>query len=349
MKIDFQDYVHFPSFFSHRQPEADIGANILDAVGETPLVRVNRMFADFPGVKVLAKLDFLNPGGSMKDRVAAKMIERAEAEGRIKPGDTLVEPTSGNTGLGLAQAAAAKGYKLIITMPMKMSEEKRRLLRAYGAELILTPTELSWDHPDNYIEVAKRLARERPNTHLLNQYENPGNPDAHYEATGPEIWRQAGGRIDYFVSGMGTGGTITGVARYLKEQDRNVEIIGIDPEGSIYSGDTPKSYQVEGIGYDFWPQVFDKSLVDRMIRIGDKESFFAARRLARLEGILAGGSTGSVAAGVRRLLADLQVKDSLEDKVVVMMAHDGGRNYLSKFYNDEWMIEKGYGLEGYQT
>lgn len=315
--------------------------NILEAVGGTPMVKVNRVFAEFDGVTVLAKLEHMNPGGSMKDRIGLKMIENAEKEGRIKPGDTLVEPTSGNTGIGLAQAAAVKGYKMIITMPLKMSEEKRRLLKAYGAELILTPTEYAFDHPDGYIEVAKRLARENDHIHLLNQYENPGNPEAHYTGTGPEIWEQTDGKLDYFVSGMGTGGTITGSARYLKEKNPEIKIVGTDPEGSLYTGEVGQ-YLVEGIGYDFYPDVFDPDIVDIMYRIGDRDSFLEARRLSKEEGILAGGSCGNVAAGVRRLLQDLKEKDELEGKTIVMMIHDSGRSYLSKIYNDEWMEEHGF-------
>lgn len=332
-----------PRFFSSSRAPVpahdDVGNTILDTVGSTPLVRVRRLFAgEAPGEAILAKLEFMNPGGSMKDRIALKMIERAERDGILRPGDTLVEPTSGNTGVGLAMVAAVKGYRMIIVMPVKMSEEKRRLLKAYGAELILTPTELPHDHPDNYIEVAKRIARENPRTHLLNQYENPGNPDAHYESTGPEIWAQTGGRIDYFVSGMGTGGTITGIARYLKEKNPAVKIIGIDPAGSIYTGGAPAPYQVEGIGYDFYPKVFKTGLVDRMIRVGDAESFREARRMAKQEGILAGGSTGSVIAGTRRLLSEIDSRG----KTIVIMAHDSGRSYLSKIYNDEWMRENGF-------
>jgi cystathionine beta-synthase len=316
--------------------------SILDAVGQTPLIRMQRIFADYPEATVLAKVECTNPNGSMKDRIGKAMIEAAEKSGRIKPGDTLVEPTSGNTGLGLAMAAAVKGYKLIITMPLKMSEEKRRLIKAFGAELILTPTELPFDHPDNYIEVAKRIARERPNTHLLNQYENPGNPLAHYAGTGPEIWQQLNGQLDYFVCGMGTGGTISGTSKYLKEQDPAITVIGIDPEGSIYSGDTPRAYQVEGIGYDFYPKVFDVPIVDKMYRIGDQASFIEGRRMAQEEGILAGGSTGTVIAGVRALLADLQAQGQLAGKTIVFIVHDNGRNYLTKMYNDEWMAEKGF-------
>lgn len=313
--------------------------SITEAIGHTPLVRLNRLFSDFPETTVLAKVEFVNPNGSMKDRIALRMIERAEQEGRIKPGDTLVEPTSGNTGLGLAMVCAAKGYKLVITMPMKMSEEKRRLIRAFGAELILAPTELAFDHPDNYIEVAKRVARERPNTHMLNQYENPGNPEAHYLTTGPEIWEQTGGKFEYFVCGMGTGGTITGTSRYLKEQNPNVTIVGADPVGSIFSGGEAGVYHVEGIGYDFWPQVFDVKVVDEMFTITDKESFEEARRIAREEGMLVGGSSGTVLASVRKLLQ--RDKEKLKGKTIVLMLHDSGRSYLTKMYNDEWMQEQG--------
>lgn len=316
--------------------------NILEIVGQTPMVKINRLFSEFDGVTVLAKLEYLNPGGSMKDRVAIKMIERAEEAGLIKPGDTLVEPTSGNTGIGLAQAAAVKGYRMVITMPEKMSEEKRRLLRSYGAELILTPTELAFDHPDNYIEVAKRMAAEDPNTHILNQYDNEGNPAAHYEGTGPEIWEQTKGKLDYFVCGMGTGGTITGIGHYLKDQNPDVGIIGIDPEGSIFSGGESKPYEVEGIGYDFFPKIFDTKVVDTMYRVNDTDSFSEARRMAKEEGIFAGGSTGTVIAGVRRLLNDLKEKGGLDGKVIVMMVHDNGRSYLSKIFNDDWMEERGF-------
>ncbi len=317
-----------------------ISNTVLDAIGQTPMVRIHRLFPEFAGLEVLAKLEFMNPNGSMKDRIGLRMIENAEREGRIKPGDTLVEPTSGNTGLGLAMAAAVKGYKLIITMPMKMSEEKRRLIRAFGAELILTPTELAHDHPDNYIEVAKRLAKERPNTHLLNQYENPGNPEAHYHGTGPEIWEQTEGRLDYFVCGMGTGGTISGVAKYLKEQSPEVRIIGADPDGSIYSGGEPHLYHVEGIGYDFFPKVFDVPIVDQMFCIDDKASFTEGRRLAREEGILAGGSCGTVVAAARAFFAEQQKQlGSLNGKRAVLLIHDTGRNYLTKMFNDDWMKE----------
>ncbi len=315
--------------------------NVLESIGDTPLVKINRLFSEFEGVTVLGKLELMNPGGSMKDRIGLNMIEAAEAEGRIKPGDTLVEPTSGNTGLGLAMAAAVKGYKMIITMPLKMSEEKRRLLRAYGAELILTPTEYAFDHPDGYIEIAKKMARESDHVHLLNQYDNPHNPGAHESGTGPEIWDQTGGDLDYFVCGMGTGGTITGTARYLKSKNPEIKIIGSDPEGSLYTGEVAP-YHVEGIGYDFYPDVFEPEIVDKMYRIGDKEAFAEARRMPKEEGILAGGSTGTVIAATRRVLGELQGKGELEGKVFVMMIHDTGRNYLTKMYNDEWMEEQGF-------
>lgn len=312
--------------------------NVLETIGQTPMIRLDRIFQDYKQANIFAKLEFLNPGGSMKDRIALNMIERAEREGRIKPGDTLVEPSSGNTGIGLAMVAAVKGYKMIITMPEKMSEEKRRLIRAYGAELILTPTELAHDHPDNYIQIAHKLARENENTHLLNQYTNEGNPEAHFNTTGVEIWEQTEGKIDYLVCGMGTGGTISGTAKYLKQKNPDIKIIGTDPEGSIYTGEVGQ-YQVEGIGYDFYPDVFTPDIVDTMYRIGDKESFIAARLLAKTEGILAGGSTGNVLAGAQLLLESLKQKNELEGKNIVVFVHDSGRSYLSKIYNDEWMEE----------
>lgn len=315
--------------------------NILEAVGNTPLIKINRIFAAYEGALVLAKLETQNPGGSMKDRIGIRMIEQAEAEGLIKPGDTLVEPTSGNTGIGIAQAAAVKGYKMIITMPEKMSDEKRRLITAYGAKLILAPTELPFDHPDNYIEVAKRIARENENTHLLNQYTNPGNPMAHYEGTGPEIWEQTKGKINYLVAGMGTGGTISGTTKYLKEQNADIQAVGADPDGSLYTGEV-HPYQVEGIGYDFYPDVFNHEIVDKMYRITDKESFTEVRNLAKQEGILAGGSTGTVLSATRKLLEDLKAKDELNGKVIVMFIHDNGRSYLSKIYNDDWMRQHGF-------
>ena len=314
---------------------------LLNLVGETPMVRINHLFSDHEDLTVLAKLEYLNPGGSMKDRIALAMIEKAEAEGLIKPGDTLVEPTSGNTGIGLSMAAAVKGYKMIIVMPEKMSDEKRNLIKAYGAELILTPTDRAYDHPDNYIEVAKRIARDNKNTHLLNQYSNAANPLAHYCSSGPEIWNQTDGKIDYLICGMGTGGTITGTAKYLKEQNPEIKIVGTDPKGSIYTGEVGP-YQVEGIGYDFYPDVFEPDLVDIMYRIGDQESFTETQKLARMEGILAGGSTGNVVAGVRRLIDELKAENALKGKVIVMFVHDSGRNYLSKLYNDNWLKDHGF-------
>lgn len=318
-----------------------IGNSVLDTIGQTPMVRLDRLFKDYKGATVLAKLEFMNPGGSMKDRIALNMIERAEREGRIKPGDTLVEPSSGNTGTGLAMAAAVKGYKMIVTMPEKMSEEKRRLIKAYGAELILTPTEYAFDHPDGYIEVAKRLAAEDENTHLLDQYKNEGNPEAHFKGTGVEIWDQTDGRLDYVVSGMGTGGTISGTSEYLKSQNADIKVIGTDPDGSLYTGEVAP-YKVEGIGYDFYPDVFTPDIVDVMYRINDQDSFAEARLLAKTEGILAGGSTGNVVAGTRRLLEELKEKGELDGKVIVMFIHDSGRSYLSKIYNDDWMEENNF-------
>ncbi len=307
----------------------------LDAVGDTPLVRLHKVGR---GVEptVLAKLEMLNPGGSVKDRIGLRMIEVAEREGRLKPGGTLVEPTSGNTGHGLAIAAAIRGYRCIFVMPDKMSQEKISLLRAYGAEVVVCPTAVPPESPESYYRVADRLTEEIPGAFQPNQYFNQENPAAHYDTTGPEIWRQTDGEVDVLVSGVGTGGTITGVARYLKEQKPDLLVVGADPEGSIYSGDV-HPYLTEGIGEDFWPTTFDPSLVDRYIRVSDRDAFRMARRITREEGILVGSSSGTA------VVAALEVATGLpEEATVVVILPDTGRNYLSKVYSDSWLIQ--YGL-----
>jgi cystathionine beta-synthase len=309
--------------------------SILDLVGNTPLVRLSKVTEGLRPL-ILAKLEQLNPGGSVKDRIGLSMLEDAERRGLLRPGGTVVEPTSGNTGHGLAMAAAIKGYKMIFVMPDKMSSEKISLLRAYGAEVVICPTNVERESAQSYYSVADRLTREVPGAFQPNQYFNPRNPEAHYRSTGPEIWRQTDGRITTFVAGVGTGGTITGVGKYLKEQNPAVRVIGADPEGSIYSGEIAP-YKVEGVGEDFWPGTFDREVVDEFIQVTDRECFVAARKLARQEGILVGGSAGLA------LHAAIQVAvDSKPDDVIVVLLPDTGRNYLSKFFSDEWMRQNGY-------
>ncbi|HTK11096.1 MAG TPA: cystathionine beta-synthase [Ktedonobacteraceae bacterium] len=307
--------------------------SILDLIGHTPLVRLDRIGSDVPPL-MLAKVEFMNPGGSVKDRIGPAMIDYCEQKGLLRPGGTIVEPTSGNTGHGLAIAAAIKGYHCIFVMTDKASEEKRSLLRAYGAEVVICPSSVTHESPDYYKNVAYRLAKEIPGACCPDQYANPANPAAHYASTGPEIWQDTAGRITAFVAGIGTGGTITGTARYLKEQNPNIKIIGADPPGSIYSGDTPKPYKVEGIGMDVYPSNYDPDLVDEVIRIDDRTSFFWARRLAREEGILVGGSGGTALAAAHTYARNLTSKD-----IVVVLLPDTGRGYLSKQYNDTWMRE----------
>jgi cystathionine beta-synthase len=310
--------------------------NILDLVGNTPMVKLNRVAA---GVKplVLAKLEQLNPGGSVKDRIAITMIEAAERDGRLKKGGTIVEPTSGNTGVGLAQAACLKGYKCVFVMPDKMSQEKIRLLKAYGAEVVITPTHVAKESPESYYSVAERLARELPNGFQPNQYANPMNPEAHYLTTGPEIWEQTEGKIDVFACGMGTGGTISGVARYLKEKNPNVKIVGIDIEGSLYTGTEAKPYKIEGIGEDFIPTTIDLDIIDHMVCVNDRESFNMARRLCREEGLLLGGSAGSAVYGALKYARGME-----EGQTMVILIPDGGMKYLSRFYSDDYMKENGF-------
>jgi cystathionine beta-synthase len=321
--------------------------NILQAIGHTPLVRLGRV-AQHITAPVYAKLESLNPGGSVKDRVGLYIIEQAEARGELKPGGTVVEATSGNTGVGLAIAAALKGYKTIFVMPDKMSNEKILLLRAYGAKVIITPTEVGPDDPRSYYEVAKRLTRETPNAILANQYHNPDNPKIHELSTGPELWEQTGGRVSDVVIGMGTGGTISGVGRYLKGKNPDIRIVGVDIEGSILTeiwqnrgkipaGAYPKTYKVEGIGEDFLPTTLDLSVVDEIVRASDRESFMTARQLVRTEGIFAGGSTGSALAGALKYAAKLPA-----GRLVVVIFPDAGSRYLSKFYDDKWMREYGF-------
>jgi len=307
--------------------------SILETIGNTPLIRLRRVAADVPPL-VLAKVEFFNPGGSVKDRIGPAMIEYCEQKGLLRPGGTIVEPTSGNTGHGLAIAAALKGYHCIFVMTDKVSEEKRSLLRAYGAEIVICPSNVTHDSPEYYKNVAYRLAKEIPGAVCPDQYSNPANPEAHYRTTGPELWRDTAGKLTAFVAGIGTGGTITGVARYLKEQNPNVKIIGADPPGSVYSGDEPGPYKVEGIGMDMFPRNYHPELVDEVIRIDDRTSFYWARRLAREEGILVGGSAGTALAAALTYARRLT-----KDDVLVVLLPDTGRGYLSKQFNDTWMRE----------
>ncbi|MCU0312695.1 MAG: pyridoxal-phosphate dependent enzyme, partial [Solirubrobacteraceae bacterium] len=319
--------------------QADIKDSILDAVGHTPLVRLSRLGAGLTP-QLVAKVEYLNPGGSIKDRPAIAMIEAAEREGKLKPGGTIVEPTSGNTGTGLAIAARLKGYRVIAVMPDKMSKEKIDLLRAYGAEVVIAPTAVAPDSPESYYRVADRLTEEIPGAFQPNQYFNPANPASHYATTGPELWEQSGGRITHLVVGVGTGGTISGSGRYLKERNPQIRVIGADPVGSIYSQgeDAVKPYLVEGVGEDFWPATFDPEVVDDYVIVSDKESFLATRRLAATEGILAGGSCGTA------VHAALEVAKGIDDPeaMVCVVLPDGGRSYLSKIFNDAWMTQHGF-------
>ncbi len=308
----------------------------LDAMGDTPLVRLTKVTR---GVRptVLAKLEMLNPGGSVKDRIGIRMIEAAERDGLLKPGGTIVEPTSGNTGHGLAIAAAIRGYKCIFVMPDKMSQEKVALLRAYGAEVVITPTAVAPESPESYYRVADRLTEEIPGAFQPNQYFNPENPKTHYETTGPEIWEQTDGTVGVFVAGVGTGGTITGVGRYLKERNPEVVVVGADPEGSLYSGDQPRPYLTEGIGEDFWPATFDPAVVDRYVRVSDRDAFRTARAVTRQEGILVGGSCGSAVHAALEVAREFD-----ETTTIVVLLPDTGRYYLSKLYSESWMLQ--YGL-----
>ena len=318
--------------------------SLLDLIGNTPLVRLGRTL-DLPsseadGPLVLAKVEYLNPGGSVKDRIATRMIEAAEASGALQPGGTIVEPTSGNTGVGLAMVAQQKGYKCVFVCPDKVSEDKRNVLKAYGAEVVVCPTAVAPEHPDSYYNVSDRLSKE-PGAWKPDQYSNPHNPRSHYETTGPEIWAQTEGKITHFVTGMGTGGTISGVGRYLKEQNPDIQVIGADPAGSVYSGGTGRPYLVEGVGEDFWPETYDRTVADRVIEVSDADSFAFTRRLAREEAMLVGGSAGMAAFAARQLAHEL-VAEGRNDAVVVVLLPDSGRGYLTKVFNDDWLGQYGF-------
>jgi len=318
---------------------------ILDLVGNTPLVRLTRVTRDLGPIDrqplVLAKLEMLNPGGSVKDRIGLPMIEAAEKAGLLKPGGTIIEPTSGNTGHGLAIAAALKGYRCIFVMADKQSAEKQALLRAYGAQVVLCPTNVAPESPESYYSVAARLARDIPGAFKPDQYWNLENPIAHERTTGPEIWKQTEGRVSHFVASVGTGGTISGAGHYLREQRPDIVIVGADPEGSVLSGDTARPYLTEGVGEDFVPGTYDPKVVDRWVRVSDRDAFAAARRLTREEGILAGGSCGTALVAALAVARELTQSGEGADKVIVVLLPDGGRNYLSKLYNDEWMRVNG--------
>ncbi len=312
--------------------------SLIDLVGNTPLLRLSKT-TDGAKPLILAKVEYLNPGGSVKDRIAVKMIEAAEREGKLQPNGTIVEPTSGNTGVGLAMVAQARGYRCVFVCPDKVSEDKRNVLAAYGAEVVVCPTAVEPDHPDSYYSVSDRLVREIDGAWKPDQYSNPNNPLSHYESTGPEIWQQTDGRLTHFVTGIGTGGTISGTGRYLKEvSGGRVQIVGADPTGSVYSGGDGRPYLVEGVGEDFWPVNFDKSICDRVMEISDRDSFAMTRRLAREEALLVGGSSGMAAAAAIRLGHELDDPDA----VVVVLLPDSGRGYLTKVFSDQWLTRYGF-------
>ncbi len=321
--------------------------SLLDLIGDTPLLRLSRSLDDLgdaTGPIVLAKIEYLNPGGSVKDRIATRMIEAAEASGELKPGGTIVEPTSGNTGVGLAMVAQEKGYTCVFVCPDKVSEDKRNVLKAYGATVVVCPTAVAPEHPDSYYNVSDRLSSQ-PGAWKPNQYANPHNPRSHYETTGPEVWEQTDGRITHFVCGVGTGGTISGIGRYLKEQaalvGREVQVIGADPAGSVYSGGSGRPYLVEGVGEDFWPETYDRTIADRIIEVADRDSFAFTRRLAREEALLVGGSSGMAAFAAKQLATDLAA-EGRTDAVIVVLLPDSGRGYLTKVFNDEWLGQYGF-------
>jgi cystathionine beta-synthase len=314
----------------------EIHDDIVAAIGNTPLVRLGRLH---PAGNLVAKIESMNPGGSIKDRIGLSMIERAEENGWLVPGGTIVEPTSGNTGVGLAMVAALKGYRLVAVMADKQSREKQDLLRAYGAEVVVCPTDVDPEDPRSYYSVADRLTKEIPSAYRPDQYSNPANPQAQYDTTGPEIWQQTEGTIDILAAGIGTGGTITGAGRYLKEQNPQVTVLGIDPAGSIFTAPTDEdvaTYLIEGVGEDFWPETFDRSVVDRYEVVTDEQAFQMTRRLARVEGLLVGGSCGMAVEGALRVAAERP------NDLVVVILPDSGRNYLSKIFNDEWMAAQGF-------
>ena len=311
--------------------------SVVDLVGNTPLVRLNALTRGLKPL-VLAKVEYFNPGGSVKDRIAVRMIEAAEASGALQPGGTIVEPTSGNTGVGLALVAQQRGYKCVFVLPDKVSEDKRNVLRAYGAEVVVCPTAVAPEDPNSYYSVSNRLSKEIPGAWKPDQYSNPENPASHYASTGPELWADTDGRITHFVTGVGTGGTISGTGRYLKEQSGGrVQVIGADPEGSVYSGGTGRPYLVEGVGEDFWPTAYDPSVTDRIVAVSDAESFEVTRRLAREEGLLVGGSCGMAVAAALKVAEELT-----EDDVLVVLLPDSGKGYLSKVFSDTWMSSYGF-------
>ncbi|MFC4534275.1 cystathionine beta-synthase [Sphaerisporangium dianthi] len=311
--------------------------SLIELMGDTPLVRLRKVTAGI-SAQVIAKVEYFNPGGSVKDRIALRMVEAAERSGALRPGGTIVEPTSGNTGIGLAIVAQDRGYRCLFVVPDKVAQDKISVLRAYGAEVVVCPTAVSPDHPDSYYSVSDRLVREVPNAWKPDQYSNPENPESHYHSTGPEIWEQTEGRITHFVTGVGTGGTISGTGRYLKEvSGGRVQIIGADPEGSVYSGGSGRPYLVEGVGEDFWPATYDTKIADRIVAVSDKDSFSMTRRLAREEALLVGGSCGMAVVAALRVAAEAG-----PDAVVVVLLPDGGRGYLSKIFNDDWMADYGF-------